>query len=218
MSNEMYNYLHGTDIYLYQRKDMFRVNTDTSLLGHFMKVEPNETVLDIGTNNGALLLYASRFTKGKLIGVDVFEEACELAKRNLEHNHIEHFELISQPIQTVEIEPVDVIVCNPPYFPISENMNENPFLKVARHEVELSLGELCKQIKRLLKQEGRCYLVHRASRLQAIEECLKQEGLYITKMQHVYDEQRSDAVSILLEVRTVEQPVEICEAIVLKRN
>ena len=79
----MFNYLHGTDIWLYQRKDMFRMNTDTALLGNFMKVKEDETVLDIGTNNGALLLYASQYTKGKLIGIDIQQEACDLAAQNL---------------------------------------------------------------------------------------------------------------------------------------
>ena len=75
--NMTYDYLPGTDIYLHQRKDMFRMNTDTALLGYFMKVKENECVMDIGTNNGALLLYASMYTQGKLIGVDVQKEACE---------------------------------------------------------------------------------------------------------------------------------------------
>ena len=76
-----FDYLPGTDIYLYQRRDMFRMNTDTALLGHFMRVKENDTVLDIGCNNGALLLYASQYTKGKLIGVDIQKEACELAEK-----------------------------------------------------------------------------------------------------------------------------------------
>ncbi|MDD6468188.1 MAG: methyltransferase domain-containing protein [Erysipelotrichaceae bacterium] len=217
MSNEMYNYLHGTNIYLYQRKDMFRVNTDTSLLGHFMKIRQQDTVLDIGTNNGALLLYASQYTKGKLIGVDVFAEACVLAKKNLEHNQISNYELICQPIQTVMIDPVDVIVCNPPYFPLSENLNDNYFLTVARHEVELSLKELCQQFYRLLKEDGRCYMVHRASRLQEIKNCIQQENLYLTRFQLAYDEKKTVAISVLLEIRKQSAPLIECEPIIIRR-
>ena len=68
-----FDYLPDTNIYLKQRKDMFRVNTDTHLLGNFMLVKKNESVLDIGTNNGALLLYASRYTDD-LSGVDILKE------------------------------------------------------------------------------------------------------------------------------------------------
>ena len=58
MEDYTYDYINGTDIYLYQHKKMFRINTDTALLAQFMKVKKGERVLDIGTNNGALLLAA----------------------------------------------------------------------------------------------------------------------------------------------------------------
>lgn len=213
----MFNYLHGTDIWLYQRKDMFRVNTDTSLLGHFMKVHDGDCVLDIGTNNGALLLYASQFTKGKLIGVDVLQEACELAKYNLEYNKLSNYEVIHSPIQEVNMEPVDVIVCNPPYFPLTENVNSNPFLQVARHEIHLTLDELMNQIARLLKDDGRCYMVHRASREREILDSVFAKGMYVKTLQRVFDENREDAVSLLVEI--VKCPCECVELenICLKR-
>ena len=34
-----YDYVNGTDVYLYQKKGMFRINTDTPLLAHFMRIE-----------------------------------------------------------------------------------------------------------------------------------------------------------------------------------
>ena len=213
----MFNYLHGTDIWLYQRKDMFRVNTDTSLLGHFMQVKEDDVVLDIGTNNGALLLYASRFTKGKLIGVDVIAEACELAKHNLEFNKIQDYEIINLPIQEVNIDTVDVIVTNPPYFPLTENVNANPFLQIARHEITLSLEELIQNVVRLLKDDGRCFMVHRASREQDIVDSITTNGMFVRRLQRVYDENREDAVSLLVEMTKVCCETEVLEPIVLKR-
>ena len=47
-----YDYIAGTDIHLWQRKDMFRINTDTAQLARFMKIRKGERVLDVGTNNG----------------------------------------------------------------------------------------------------------------------------------------------------------------------
>ena len=49
------DYLPNTDIYLYQDKDMFRINSDTRYLGEFLNIKKEESILDIGTNNGALL-------------------------------------------------------------------------------------------------------------------------------------------------------------------
>ena len=162
-----YDYLPGTQIYLHQRKDMFRMNTDTALLGNFMKVKEDESVLDIGTNNGALLLYASQYTKGKLIGIDIQQEACELATQNLKDQNIENFEVICSDIADVQVEPVDVIVCNPPYFRVNNNqqLNENEYKRIARHECYLTMDVLCHSVNRLLKEKGRFYLVHRSDRI-----------------------------------------------------
>jgi len=204
----MYNYLHGTEIYLYQRKDMFRVNSDTFLLGTFMNIKKDETVLDVGTNNGALLLYASRFTN-KLIGVDVLEEAIFLAQVNLEHNKIAGYQLINSRVQDLNIEPVDVIVCNPPYFTCGDNMNFNKYLKVARHEVCLTLEELFDSINNLLKKTGRAYLVHRYTRIDDIVKVMNKRNLYLSRINKVYDTRIENYTSVLLEISFQESEVEV---------
>lgn len=201
MEKMTYDYLPNTSIYLYQRKDMFRMNTDTALLGQFMKIKDNESVLDIGTNNGALLLYASLQTKGKLIGVDVQEEAIELARQNLMDNHIENFELIACDIQEADIEPVDVIVCNPPYFKVNDDKQTNVSLykRIARHECYLTLEVLCACVSRLLKENGRFYLVHRSDRLTDICVLLREAGIEIKKVQFLRDIENENAHGILVE-------------------
>ena len=196
-----FDYLPDTNIYLKQRKDMFRVNTDTHLLGNFMLVKKNESVLDIGTNNGALLLYASRYTDD-LSGVDILKEAIELAAFNMEYNGL-NAKLYHMPIQDFNVVIYDVIVCNPPYFHTAKNgnKNENHFLMAARHDHYLPLDELFKAYKRLLKDNGRIYMVHRASYCMIINHYCNQYGFKITRMKIVYDENKDEAVSVLLEIR-----------------
>ena len=80
------DYLPNTNIYLYQDTEMFRVNSDTRYLGEFLNVKKDETVLDVGTNNGALLLYANLLGCKKLIGVDINEEAIKLCEENMLYN------------------------------------------------------------------------------------------------------------------------------------
>ena len=54
------DYFLREDLVLYQDQDAFCFNTDTKFLAHFMELRKNEVVLDIGTNNGALLLAADQ--------------------------------------------------------------------------------------------------------------------------------------------------------------
>lgn len=200
----MRNYLHNTDIYLNQRRDMFRINTDTALLGEFLKCKEGDKVLDIGTNNGALLLYASTHHPSLLCGVDVFDEALELCKGNLEDNGITNYELYKTKVQDFQHEPFDVIFCNPPYFNNTEGskmLNQNEFMRVARHEVNLTMEELFESVSRLLIDKGTFYMVHRANRLNDIIVLSNKYNLGIINIKFIYDENNDEAVQILVEAR-----------------
>ena len=52
------DYLPGTPYLLIQPEGMYHMNSDTELLGRFLKIRHKDTVLDIGTHTGALLMYA----------------------------------------------------------------------------------------------------------------------------------------------------------------
>lgn len=215
-----YDYLPGTTIYLHQHKEMFRCNTDTALLGQFMKIKKGETLLDIGTNNGALLLYAMKFHPTQMIGVDINEEACELARKNIEAHQLEHVRILHGDIKEIELEPVNVIVCNPPYFKVDDEkrLNQNQALSFARHEVHLQLHDLVEKVKELLKDNGRFYLVHRGDRFVDIAWELREAGIEIKRAQFVYDEDKADARSVLIEACKGGKPnCRILNPIILKR-
>lgn len=196
-----FDYLPGTDIYLYQHRDMFRMNTDTALLGHFMRIHEGERVLDIGTNNGALLLYANRYQPSYMYGVDIQEDACVIARENMEYHKLHHVAIMHGAIQDINIPQVDVIICNPPYFKMDEhsNVNENEALRYARHEVYLSLDSLLQSVSRLLKDNGRFYLIHRSDRIADIICGLRDIQMEVKQLQFVYDEQKDTARSVLIE-------------------
>ena len=52
------DYLKFIDYEFDQQDCPYKVNTDTVVLGMFLDIMKNKTVLDIGCNTGALLLYA----------------------------------------------------------------------------------------------------------------------------------------------------------------
>ena len=192
-------YVYGTDCVLYQSAEMFRMNSDSELLGLFMRLKHRDSVLDIGTNNGVLLLYASCWKPKHLCGIDLFEEAIDLASKNMDANHVEA-ELHVSRLQDFRHERFDVLVCNPPYFSKSGTMvSENRYLEAARHDTNLPMEELFANAARLMKDTGRLYIVHRASRLMDLIMCASEYRLRPVRLQIAYESEGKGARSVLLE-------------------
>ena len=195
------DYFIDPSIPIYQHSSHFRFNTDTKLLAQFMKIKKGETVLDIGTNNAALLLYADRYDVKKLIGVEILEESSQIAKLNAE-SFIQHpYEIFNSPIQDVKTDLVDVIISNPPFFTEKETHPDTimNMRQLGRVEIHCDLDDLCKHASRLLKSHGRFYFVHRPDRIHEIAIALDRYNLSIKTMQFAYDP-RNDAVkSVLIE-------------------
>lgn len=194
-----YDYLPNTNIKLKQLDDMFKMNTDTHLLGNYIDIRPNDVILDIGTNNGALLLYASRHKYKKLIGVDINIKALQCAKENFKLNNID-VEIYNIKVQDLKIDNVDVIICNPPYFTNEKFINKKDEILNARHDIELSLNDLFKSYRSLLKDSGRIYMIYRASKILDIFKYSELHKIKIRKMKFVYDARKDNAISVLLEL------------------
>lgn len=194
------DYLHGTDFQIKQNENMFHCGSDTELLGCFMSVRKNDSVLDIGTNNGALLLYAAKRKPYKLTGIDLFEEVIEQAEYNAAYNHVD-MKLYVSSLQDYDGGPFDLILCNPPYFHTNEKRlkNENPYLCAARHEEYLSMDELFAGVKRLLKSNGRFDMVYRPTDLSRLFICAEKYGLYCSRMKVAYQSMGKNAKTVLLE-------------------
>ena len=215
------DYLPGyPNIILYQHTKMFRVNTDTSLLGHYIDIPMNARVLDVGTNNGALLLYASMLNYKSLVGIDINSEALEIAKLNLEINNVKNYYLINENIKNFyDKELFDVIISNPPYFNTqNENLkNQNIYLKMARHEEYLMLEDLIKSISLNLKKEGTFFLVHIASRFNEINQVLNRYNLFINEFVRVRDERKVNDHVILMKITKNKKEIVEKENIIIKR-
>ena len=188
------------DYKVVQHEDMYHFNTDTCLLGEFIKINKNDIVLDVGTNNGALLVYI--INKGGIAtGLDINEKALEIASLTLKENNF-NASLIHADFKNYQSEELyDVIVCNPPYFDTKDETkkNQNYHLKIARHEEYLPLNDLCYSFSKNLKEDGIIYLVYRPSRLNELERKLNDNKLYINEYQMVYDIRKKEAKSVLVK-------------------
>lgn len=205
---------------IYQDTDMFLINSDTEALGEFIEVYKNDRVLDMGTNTGALLLYASLFNPKKLTGLDINERALELAKKNLEYNNINNYELILDNIVTFRHEPYDVIICNPPYFETKEdNKASNNYMNLAKHESILNLKSLVKSISANLKDNGTLYFLFLTSRMQEVVLELSKNNLTIKEMKFVFDEQKDNSNVFMVKcVKNAKMGMNVKKSLVFSRK
>lgn len=192
------DYLPSTKIFLYQHREMFRINTDTRLLGEYLNVMPGERVLDLGCNNGALLLYAAKNKPKCLVGVDINQQAIELATRNMEINQLDNYNFwVGNLNNYVTQEPFDVILCNPPYFS-DNNLNNNKHFAVARHFIDITADQWVDKMSQLLDKNGRIYLVYRYDEFARFQALLSARTLFITHQQLVYEPRKKRYQSVLV--------------------
>lgn len=163
-----------------QEEDYFCFGIDAVILSDFTKAKSSDIVVDIGCGNGILPLLLYGKSKGKkIIGVEIQSELASLAKENIEVNKLNNFiEVINLPIQDVELNNVDVIISNPPYMKIGTGpMDEKEQRYIARVEDKLSIDDLFRSAKRMLKVNGNMFMIHRADRIVDIFENARKYNL-----------------------------------------
>lgn len=193
------DYLKYLNIDLYQDDEMFRYNTDTTILGGFLDDMPYKTVLDMGTNNGSLLLYANHHKASKLIGVDIFQRALDVAKMNLENTGKE-YQLINSRIQDLDIEPVDVVICNPPFFEMN-NATDNEYFRAAMFEESLSLEEMFKAFRKNMKDNGIVYCLYPADRFTEFYDMAKKYKLKFMRLRFVHEKNKPYALRFVVKMK-----------------
>ena len=104
--------------------------------------------------------------------------------------------------ENVKYDDFDIIISNPPFFKINENVNFLNNLKqlsIARHEVEIDLDELIKIASELVKDRGYFYLVHRVDRLSEILNILQKYKFEAKKIKFCYTTKYKNAKILLIE-------------------
>lgn len=204
--NEEINHLLGyNDMKIIQRKDMFTFSLDTVLLANFCTITKDmKTIVDFGTNNAAIPLILSQRTNRKIIGVEIQEEAVDIARRNVEMNHLEdQIEIVHEDIKDyIKYAPrTKSIVCNPPFFKLGErsHINESPYMTIARHEIKIDLEGIIASAAKILDQNGRLCMVYRPDRLIETIELFKKYRIEPKRIQFVYPKPGKECNTFLIE-------------------
>ena len=165
---------------LLQDTDFFSYGIDAVLLADYSRASSSETLLDLGSGNGAVAFVAyGKFSPVSVTGIEVQAPMVQLAQESVRLNHLEekmHFLQgdVLEIRSLAEAAAFDVVTCNPPYAEAGRGpVSDNSAAHVARFAAYA------------LKPGGRFVLVHRPSRLPDIFECCRTCGLEPKRMRFV---------------------------------
>ncbi len=193
-------------MYIMQDTEFFNFSLDSVLLANYVKITPKiKTIMDIGCGNAPIPLILSTKTNAKIIGVEIQKDIFDLATESIKINNKENqIEIINEDIKNVyanmESDSVDIITCNPPYFKYLENsnVNENVQKTIARHEKMLDLENVFKISKKLLKNNGSIYMVHRPERLIEIIKIMLENNIEPKTIKLVHPQVDKEANILLI--------------------
>jgi methylase of polypeptide subunit release factors len=80
--------LENTRIELELSEETFKPTLITKMIAEHVAVPKGGAVLDLGCGVGVLAIFAARNGAGRVVAVDVMEQACKLAAHNIERNGV----------------------------------------------------------------------------------------------------------------------------------
>lgn len=160
---------------LIQKQQGFRFGVDAVLLSHFANIKSRHRVIDLCTGTGIVPFLAyGKYAPKEVIGLEIQEDMVEMANRSSVLNNTTdivkfvHGDLKDKSLLD-SLGKFDVLTVNPPYKLNNAGIiNPNDKLAIARHEVMCTLEDVIVAARRLLKDNGRMFIVHRPERLADI--------------------------------------------------
>lgn len=157
---------------IYQDDSLYNFSTDAVLLSNFVEFNSKSTVVDLCSGNGVVgILSSSKNFYKKIFLVEIQSCLSNLAKKSIEYNKLENFEVINDDLNNVSKyitrESVDVVTVNPPYRKVSSHITSlNEHLNICNYEVKVLLEDIIKQSDYLLKFGGKLFMVNDINRLE----------------------------------------------------
>ena len=198
--------LHRNGYYIIQNEKKFCFGMDAVLLSGFARVKQGEKVLDLGTGTGIIPILLEAKTEGEhFSALEIQEESVDMARRSVAYNGLEEkIDVacgdIKEASKIFGAAKFDVVTCNPPYMNDQHGL-KNPDLPkaIARHEVLCTLEDVVREAAKVLKVNGRFYMVHRPFRLVEIINTLSKYKLEAKRMRFVHPYIDKEPKMVLIE-------------------
>lgn len=174
---------------IFTLEDAFSFGTDAILLSDFAKVKKHTVVADVGAGTGIIgFRMLKLYHLKKIYLIEIQKENCALMERTQSYNHFDNVEICHTDFRTakMERESLDAVVSNPPYRKVQSGpLCKTEHERISRTEITFPLDALFTFAKKVLKDRGSLFVVHRADRLVDLLEYARKEKLEPKKMRMV---------------------------------
>lgn len=166
------------------------LTTDALLLAHFAQPKKDWRCADLGTGCGVIpILWRQRGHRGPTLAVEIQEDLAHMAARSVAENGFTEITVLQgdagQPKGLLPGDTLDLIACNPPYYPQGAGETGEGPRSVARHEDTLTLHTLAQTARYALKWGGRLCTCLPAERLAQAMAVFSGAGLEPKQLQLV---------------------------------
>ena len=200
-------------ISIYQSDNYYKFTQDAILLAKFCNIKHSDNVLELCAGSGVISFYAySLCPFNHLYFNEIQPEMCEIIEENIKFNGFKRrSKIFNCNLKDLSLsdfsKPLDVIICNPPYQKVNANslINEKPEIAVARHEILATLEDIIKKSSELLKDKGRLYMVHLASRATEVISLCSKYNIEVKRMKLIFNGEK-EAYLVLVEAVKNAQP------------
>lgn len=205
-NDESIDDLQLKDLKLIQKEKAFRFGIDAVLLSDFAIVKRKHRVIDLCTGTGIVpfLLYGKYMPK-EVYGLEIQEDMVDMAIRSCKLNDVEEVIKFKQgdlkdKAMSELFGKFDVVTVNPPYKSNSAGIiNTNDKLAIARHEILCNLEDVIVASRRLLKDSGRLFIVHRPERLADIFCLMRKYNIEPKRVKMIHPKAKKAANIVLVE-------------------
>lgn len=211
--NERIDDLQLKGLKIIQDTNGFCFGMDAVLLANFCNIKKNSLVVDLGTGTGIipLILWGKNQIK-KIYGIEIQQEVSEMAQRTMKINGLDQkIEIVNEDLKEIfnvlGVNRYDVVVSNPPYMGRGNGI-VNPYDKkaISRHEIACNLEDVILSASKLLKHNGKFYLVHRPHRIVDIFCILRQYKLEPKEIRFVHPKVSSKPNMVLIKAIKAAKP------------
>lgn len=187
--------------------------TDAFLLADFAAPKRSERAADLGTGCGIIpALWLGEATVGSVLGIELQEDACGLARRTAEENgYNDRFSVLCADMRQLEgkapREEFGLVTCNPPYFTDNSGyVSPDPQRAQTRSELSCSIEDVCAAAKYLVRYGGRFCMCHRPERLADVICAMRAAGIEPKRLRFVHQLPGKAPWLVLIEGRRGGKP------------